>query len=65
MLAAIAFRPHYRAHLFTGIFGIEVIEQITERRKIVAGLGAIHAAMDSNEANIIARKNKLRVLSDL
>ena len=27
MLAAIAFRPHDRAHLFAGIFGIEVIEQ--------------------------------------
>ena len=65
MLAAIAFRPHDRAYLFTGIFGIEVIEQIAERRKIVVALGAIHVVMDGNEANIIARKNKLCVLSDL
>ena len=65
MLTAIAFRPHDRAHLFTGIFGIEVVEQIAERRKIIVTLGTVHTIMNGDKTNIIAWENQLRVLSDL
>lgn len=65
MLSAVTFRSHDRAHFFTGIFGIEVIEQITERCEIIVTLGTVHTIMNGDKTNIIAWENQLRVLSDL
>ena len=65
MLSAVTFRPHDRAHFFTGIFGIEVIEQIAERCEIIVTLGTVHTVMNGDETNIIAWKNQFRVLSYL
>ena len=65
MLAAIAFRTHDGAYLFAGILGIEVVEQIPERCKIIVPFCTVHAIMDGDETNIITRKDQFRVLSDL
>ena len=63
MLAAMAFRTHEGASLFAGIFGIEAVEQIAKRCKVVITFGTVHATMDGNKANLAAWENQFRVLS--
>lgn len=59
----ISFVPHSSPDFFAGIAGIEVIEQIAERGKIVVPLVAVHAVINGDIPNIALGKETLGIVA--
>ena len=51
-------------YLFTGIFGVKIVKQISERGKIIVALSADQAVMDCDNANMSFNEKVFRILAD-
>ena len=63
MFPGVSFGPHNSPDFLAGIAGVEVIEQITERGKIVVPLVAVHAVINSDIPNIALAKEALGIVA--
>ena len=59
----ISFGSHNSPDFLAGIAGVEVIEQITERGKIVVPFVAVHAVIDGDIPNIALGKETLGIVA--
>ena len=57
----VSFCPHNGPDFLAGIAGVEVIEQITERGKIIVPFVAVHAVIDGDIPNITLGKETLGI----
>ena len=64
--AGFALCLEHRTNFLTGVLGVKFVENVDKRSKItVLLIGAVHAIVDGNEANICAGKGYLSVKTDL
>ena len=59
MFPDISLGPHDGPDFLAGIAGVEVVEQIAERGKIVVPLVAVHTVVDGDIPNIALGKETL------
>ena len=65
-LASLSFRLENGAYLAARVFGVELVENVDERRHVVFSLiVAVNAVVDGDEADVGVRENHLRVHTDL
>ena len=51
-------------YFFTGIFGVKIVKQISERSKIIVALCAVHAVIDCDIAYISFNEKDFRIIAD-
>lgn len=64
MFPGVALCPHDGADFLVGIAGIEIVEQIAKRSKIVVAFVAVYSVIDSDIAYIALDKETLGVVAD-
>ena len=51
-------------HFFTGIFGVKIVKQISERSKIIIALCTVHAVIDCDIAYISFNEKDFCIIAD-
>lgn len=64
MFSGIPFGAHNGPDFFTGIAGIEVVEQIAKRGEIIVPFVTVNTVIDGNIPNITFRKEILDIVAD-
>ena len=64
MFPRLSLRPLDCPYLFACVFGIKIVEQVTERGKIVVAFCAVYSVIDCDISNITLYKKDFRIVAD-
>ena len=66
VLPGLTLLSHSSDDLLAGVLHIELIDDVQKRREVIILLvGAVHTAVDGNEADVVLRKHHLGIEADL
>ena len=64
LLPRLSLRPFDCPYLFACIFGIKIVEQVTERGKIVVAFCAVYTVIDCDISNVALYEKNFRIVAD-